>query len=175
MVVSGCANVPPNAASRVVTTHDYASAVGVSISGGQENGNNYLLDGGDNTDSHSTKIGACNTVVRAQDGKLYGFNTDAAGIVRPLERRLNTLEGARILVIGAGGAGLGAPTPPQFLDDQLPKVRRHPGPLARSASSGPWRRSRRLERSSDPREIPRSPRCMPPMRRSGAFRGMTRR
>src|SRR5205814_10352442 len=30
----------------------------------------------DNTDSHTTKIGACNTVVRAQDGKLYGFNTD---------------------------------------------------------------------------------------------------
>ncbi len=38
----------------------------------------------DNTDSHTTKIGACNTVVRAQDGKLYGFNTDASGIVRPL-------------------------------------------------------------------------------------------
>src|SRR5258708_32392254 len=58
----------------------------------------------DNTDSHTTKIGACNTVVRAQDGKLYGFNTDAAGIVRPLEKRLNTLEGARILVLGAGCA-----------------------------------------------------------------------
>ena len=62
----------------------------------------------DNTDSHSAKIGACNTVVRAQDGKLYGFNTDAAGIVRPLERRLNTLEGARILVLGAGGAARAA-------------------------------------------------------------------
>jgi 3-dehydroquinate dehydratase/shikimate dehydrogenase len=62
----------------------------------------------DNTDAHTTKIGACNTVVRAQDGKLYGFNTDAAGIVRPLERRLSTLEGARILVIGAGGAARAA-------------------------------------------------------------------
>src|ERR1700684_2958266 len=62
----------------------------------------------DNTDSHTTKIGACNTVVRAQDGKLYGFNTDASGIVRPLERRLNTLEGTRILVIGAGGAARAA-------------------------------------------------------------------
>jgi 3-dehydroquinate dehydratase / shikimate dehydrogenase len=62
----------------------------------------------DNTDSHTTKIGACNTVVRAQDGKLYGFNTDASGIVRPLERRLNTLENARILVIGAGGAARAA-------------------------------------------------------------------
>ena len=62
----------------------------------------------DNTDSHTTKVGACNTVVRAQDGKLYGFNTDTAGIVRPLERRLNTIEGARILVIGAGGAARAA-------------------------------------------------------------------
>lgn len=62
----------------------------------------------DNTDSHTAKIGACNTVVRAQDGKLYGFNTDAAGIVRPLERRLPTLEGARILVLGAGGAARAA-------------------------------------------------------------------
>jgi 3-dehydroquinate dehydratase/shikimate dehydrogenase len=62
----------------------------------------------DNTDAHSAKIGACNTVVRAQDGKLYGFNTDTAGIIRPLERRLNTLEGARILVLGAGGAARAA-------------------------------------------------------------------
>jgi 3-dehydroquinate dehydratase/shikimate dehydrogenase len=62
----------------------------------------------DNTDSHTTKIGACNTVVRAQDGKLYGFNTDSAGIVRPLERRLTTIEGARILVLGAGGAARAA-------------------------------------------------------------------
>ena len=62
----------------------------------------------DNTDAHSAKIGACNTVVRAQDGKLYGFNTDASGIIRPLERRLNTLEGARILVLGAGGAARAA-------------------------------------------------------------------
>jgi 3-dehydroquinate dehydratase / shikimate dehydrogenase len=62
----------------------------------------------DNSDSHTAKIGACNTVVRAQDGKLYGFNTDTAGVVRPIERRLNTIEGARILVIGAGGAARAA-------------------------------------------------------------------
>jgi 3-dehydroquinate dehydratase / shikimate dehydrogenase len=62
----------------------------------------------DNADSHTNRIGACNTVVRAQDGKLYGFNTDTSGIVRPLERRLNTLEGAKILVLGAGGAARAA-------------------------------------------------------------------
>jgi 3-dehydroquinate dehydratase/shikimate dehydrogenase len=62
----------------------------------------------DNTDSHTTKIGACNTVVRAQDGKLYGFNTDTSGVVRPLERRLSTLQGAKILVLGAGGGARAA-------------------------------------------------------------------
>lgn len=59
------------------------------------------------TDALSEKIGACNTVVRAQDGKLYGFNTDVAAVVRPLERRL-PLRGAKILVLGAGGAGRAA-------------------------------------------------------------------
>ena len=53
ILLSGGAAMPPNAASRVVTTHDYVNSVGVSVSGGQINGNNYLLDGGDNNDSHS--------------------------------------------------------------------------------------------------------------------------
>jgi 3-dehydroquinate dehydratase/shikimate dehydrogenase len=66
-----------------------------------------ILEYLDNTDSHTTKIGACNTVVRAQDGKLYGFNTDTAGVVRPLEQRIG-LEGARVLVLGAGGAARAA-------------------------------------------------------------------
>ena len=61
----------------------------------------------DNTDEHTTKIGACNTVVRGQDGKLYGFNTDAAGVVRPLEQRLS-IENAKVLVLGAGGAARAA-------------------------------------------------------------------
>jgi 3-dehydroquinate dehydratase / shikimate dehydrogenase len=59
------------------------------------------------TDPLSEKVGACNTVVRSQDGKLYGFNTDVAAIVRPLERRLQ-LKGSKILVLGAGGAARAA-------------------------------------------------------------------
>ena len=66
-----------------------------------------ILEHLDNTDAHTTKIGACNTVVRAQDGKLYGFNTDTSGVVRPLEQRIN-LQGAKILVLGAGGAARAA-------------------------------------------------------------------
>jgi len=61
----------------------------------------------DNTDSSTTKIGACNTVVRAQDGNLYGFNTDTSGVVRPLEKRI-ALPGAKVLVLGAGGAARAA-------------------------------------------------------------------
>src|SRR5215475_1230428 len=53
IMLSGGAANPPNSASRVVTTHDYVNSIGVSVSGGQINGNNYLLDGGDNNDSHS--------------------------------------------------------------------------------------------------------------------------
>jgi 3-dehydroquinate dehydratase/shikimate dehydrogenase len=61
----------------------------------------------DNTDPISAQVHACNTVVRAQDGKLYGFNTDVGGIVRPLERRL-ALKDAKILVLGSGGAARAA-------------------------------------------------------------------
>lgn len=60
-----------------------------------------------NSDLLTKQIGACNTVVRGQDGKLYGFNTDVAGIMVPLEQRL-TLQGARVLVVGAGGVARAA-------------------------------------------------------------------
>ncbi|MCI0352989.1 MAG: shikimate dehydrogenase [Acidobacteriales bacterium] len=61
----------------------------------------------DNTDPFTQKTGACNTVIRSQDGKLYGFNTDVFGVLRPLEQRM-PLANARILVIGAGGAARAA-------------------------------------------------------------------
>jgi 3-dehydroquinate dehydratase/shikimate dehydrogenase len=60
-----------------------------------------------NMDPLTAKIGACNTLRTGADGKLYGFNTDVAGIVRPLEKRMR-LKGARILVLGAGGAARAA-------------------------------------------------------------------
>ncbi len=61
----------------------------------------------DNSDQQTQQTGACNTVVRAQDGRLFGFNTDVFGIVAALEQRL-PLSGARVLVVGAGGAGRAA-------------------------------------------------------------------
>ncbi len=60
-----------------------------------------------NMDPLTARIGACNTLRTGADGKLYGFNTDVAGVVRPLERRMR-LRGARIAVLGAGGAARAA-------------------------------------------------------------------
>ncbi len=60
-----------------------------------------------NMDTLTARIGACNTLRTGADGKIYGFNTDVAGVVRPLEKRLR-LKGARIAVLGAGGAARAA-------------------------------------------------------------------
>jgi Carboxypeptidase regulatory-like domain len=53
VLLSGGAAAPPNGPSRVVTSHDYPNSAAISVSGGQINGNNYLLDGADHNDSHS--------------------------------------------------------------------------------------------------------------------------
>ena len=49
-----------------------------------------------------------NTLVRREDGKLLGDNTDGAGLVRDLDVNLGfRLRGARVLLLGAGGAARG--------------------------------------------------------------------
>jgi 3-dehydroquinate dehydratase / shikimate dehydrogenase len=60
-----------------------------------------------NMDPLTGRIGACNTLRTGADGKLYGFNTDVAGVLRPLEKRLR-LKDARVAVLGAGGAARAA-------------------------------------------------------------------
>ena len=49
--------------------------------------------------------GACNAVVRRDDGTLYGELFDGIGFVRAVERHDFRVAGARCLVVGAGGAG----------------------------------------------------------------------
>lgn len=97
----------------------------------------------DNTDSHTAKIGACNTVVRAQDGNLYGFNTDSAGVVRPLELRI-TIENAKILVLGAGGAARAAVYGLKERGAEVYILNRTPGPAQKIARSA---RARVLKRA----------------------------
>jgi 3-dehydroquinate dehydratase / shikimate dehydrogenase len=54
-------------------------------------------------DETAKKIGAVNTV-KIIDGKLHGYNTDAQGFIEPLLNSYGDLNGAKVAVIGAGGA-----------------------------------------------------------------------
>jgi shikimate dehydrogenase len=56
----------------------------------------------DRLDPLAARIGAVNTVVRAADGTLTGYNTDAPGCFEPLVPILGA--GRRALVLGNGGA-----------------------------------------------------------------------
>ncbi len=49
--------------------------------------------------------GACNAILRRADGTLLGDMFDGAGFVRGVLRKGLKLEGARVLVVGNGGAG----------------------------------------------------------------------
>lgn len=51
--------------------------------------------------------GAVNTLW-CRDGRLHGCNTDGVGLLRDLQRLGAPLAGARILLVGAGGAARGA-------------------------------------------------------------------
>jgi len=54
------------------------------------------------------EAGAVNTIHRKASGELVGDNTDGIGLVTDLESNLGlTLAGARILILGAGGATRG--------------------------------------------------------------------
>ncbi|WP_114661684.1 shikimate dehydrogenase [Polynucleobacter necessarius] len=61
--------------------------------------------------------GAVNTLW-VRDGKVYGDNTDGAGLVRDLLAQGIALQGSRILLLGAGGAARGVIGP---LLEQSPK------------------------------------------------------
>ncbi len=66
-------------------------------------------------DSHTPaaeRAGAVNTIVRQADGSLLGDNTDGRGLVRDLQTNAGVkLRGARILLLGAGGASRGVIQP----------------------------------------------------------------
>jgi 3-dehydroquinate dehydratase/shikimate dehydrogenase len=61
----------------------------------------------DNSDVLTQRTKACNTIVRGKDGRLFGFNTDVYGIIAATETRI-ALQGAQVLVLGAGGAARAA-------------------------------------------------------------------
>jgi shikimate dehydrogenase len=59
----------------------------------------------DEVESDAARIGAVNNVVRTDDGRLVGINTDAPGFQAGVERAMGRpLTGAAVVVAGAGGA-----------------------------------------------------------------------
>ena len=53
-------------------------------------------------------IGSVNTLTRREDGKLYAYNTDAAGFCWMAERAGISFAGKKTVVLGSGGASLTA-------------------------------------------------------------------
>ncbi|RHW38615.1 shikimate dehydrogenase [Lysinibacillus yapensis] len=62
----------------------------------------------DEIDETAKQMGAVNTVLRLEDGRFKGFNTDGDGFVRSLEEKIG--DGHRqksVLIVGAGGGARG--------------------------------------------------------------------
>jgi shikimate dehydrogenase len=66
----------------------------------------------DSVDAGARRIQAVNTIVKAADGKLIGYNTDGAGFTDSILKRqpgsaasfIATLKGMNVLLLGAGGS-----------------------------------------------------------------------
>lgn len=66
----------------------------------------------DQRSAEAEAAGAVNTVMRLADGRLFGDNTDGRGLLQDLQVNQGvTLQGLRILLLGAGGAARGAILP----------------------------------------------------------------
>ncbi|WP_295582581.1 shikimate kinase [uncultured Oscillibacter sp.] len=59
-------------------------------------------------DPAARAIGSVNTLVRRPDGKLYAWNTDAAGFCFMAERAGISFRGEKAVILGSGGASLTA-------------------------------------------------------------------
>ena len=59
-------------------------------------------------DETARAIGSVNTLVRRSDGKLYAWNTDAAGFRWMAERAGISLSDQKVIILGSGGASLTA-------------------------------------------------------------------
>ena len=59
-------------------------------------------------DDAAQAIGSVNTLVRRKDGRLYAWNTDAAGFCYMLRRAGIDVSGGKVVILGSGGASLTA-------------------------------------------------------------------
>ncbi len=59
-------------------------------------------------DPMAASIGSVNTLTRRRDGRLYAYNTDAAGFCYMAQQAGLSFQGKKVLVLGSGGASLTA-------------------------------------------------------------------
>jgi shikimate dehydrogenase len=65
----------------------------------------------DSHDRHAMNANAVNTI-KCMNGRLVGYNTDGVGLLRDLKENLRcTVQGKRVLLMGAGGAVYGVMEP----------------------------------------------------------------
>jgi shikimate dehydrogenase len=101
----GLIDVPPAAFHAVVRDFFAAGGRGLNVTVPHKLAALRLAD---TLTARAQRAGAVNTLMRGADGKLLGDNTDGAGLVRDLEVNLGfRLRGARVLLLGAGGAARG--------------------------------------------------------------------
>ncbi|MFB1010353.1 MAG: shikimate dehydrogenase [Thiopseudomonas sp.] len=65
----------------------------------------------DELSERARRAGAVNTLIKLDDGRIRGDNTDGAGLVNDLLQNGVALAGQRILLLGAGGAARGVLEP----------------------------------------------------------------
>ena len=100
----GLLDVPPVAFATVVRNFFRDGGRGLNVTVPHKEAAHRLAD---TLTPRANRAGAVNTLA-AVDGKLHGDNTDGAGLVRDLTVNLGCrLEGARVLLLGAGGAARG--------------------------------------------------------------------
>lgn len=100
----GLLDTPPTAFVSVVRNFFRDGGRGLNVTVPHKEAAHRLAD---TLSPRASRAGAVNTLA-AVDGKLHGDNTDGAGLVRDLTMNLGCkLEGARVLLLGAGGAARG--------------------------------------------------------------------
>lgn len=88
--------IPRGELTAFMTAHDF-KAINVTIPYKQD-----VIPYLDEIDPIAAAIGAVNTIVN-RDGKLYGYNTDFAGMSALLRRAGISLAGRKVLILGSGG------------------------------------------------------------------------
>ena len=61
----------------------------------------------DSVSKNAHSCGSVNTLTFSEDGRIHGESTDGIGLMKDLENNQISLENARVLILGAGGATRG--------------------------------------------------------------------